>query len=86
MYFDRSISKQRASAGVGIIFPNRDFKVYSFKLTFECTNNVAEYEVLLLGLNALEDLKAKIIDVFGDYELVVNEVNYIYQTKHPRMR
>ena len=65
MYFDGSISKKGASAGIWIIYPNRDFKLYSFKLTFECTNNVAEYEALLLGLNALNDLKAKIIDVFG---------------------
>ena len=60
--------------------------MYSFKLTFECTNNVAEYEALLLGLIALKDVKAKRIDVFGDYELVVNQVNDNYQTKHPRMR
>ena len=34
----------------------------------------------------LEGNKAKIIDVFGDSELVVNQVNGSYQTKHPRMR
>ena len=45
--------------------------MYSFKLKFECSNNIAEYEALLLGLNALNDLKEKIIDVFGDLELVV---------------
>ena len=63
MYFDGSISKEGASAGVWIISPNREFKVYSFKLTFECTNNVSEYEALLLGLNALKYLNAKRIDV-----------------------
>ena len=83
MYFDGSISKEGAGAGIWIISPNRDFKVYSYKLTFECTNNVAEYEALLLGLNALKDLKEKRIDVFGDSELVVNQVNDSYQTKNP---
>ena len=65
MYFDGSISKEWASVGVWIIYLDREFKVYSFKLTFECTNNVAEYEDLMLGLNSLKYLKAKIIDVFG---------------------
>ena len=57
MYFDGSISKEGDGVGIWIISPNRYSKVYYFKLTFECTNNVAEYEALLLGLNALEDLK-----------------------------
>ena len=51
MYFDGSISKEGAGAGISIISPNRDFKVYSYKLTFERTKNVAGYEALLLGLN-----------------------------------
>ena len=48
--------------------------------------NVVEYEALLLGLNSLKDLKEKRIDVFGDSDLVVNQVNNIYEKKHPRMR
>ena len=48
MYFDGSICKEGTRAGIWIISPNRDFKVYSYKLTFECTNNVAEYESFLL--------------------------------------
>ena len=86
MYFDGSISREGTGAGIWIISPNSNSKIYSFKLTFECTNNVAEYETLLLGLNALKKLKEKIIDVFGDYELMVNQVNGSYQTKHPGMR
>ena len=41
MYFDRSAAKIGAGAGVYIISPIRDFKALSYKLTFECTNNVA---------------------------------------------
>ena len=48
MYFYGSIRKAGVGAGIWTISPNRDFKVYYFKLTFECTNNVAEYEALLL--------------------------------------
>ena len=69
-----------------IIYPIRDFKDLSYKLTFECTNNVAEYEALLLGLHALKYLGAQRIKVLGDAELVINQVNDSYQTRHPRMR
>ena len=86
MYFDGSAAKIGAGAGVYIISPIRDFKALSYKLTFECTNNVAEYEALLLGLHALKDLGAQRIKVLGDAELVINQVNDSYQTRHPRMR
>ena len=45
-----------------------------------------EYETLLLGLRTLKYLGAKKVQIFGDSELVVNQVNDIYQTKHLRMR
>ena len=40
MYFDGSISKEVVGDGIWIISPNMDFKLYSYKLTFEHTNNV----------------------------------------------
>ena len=86
MYFDGSVAKVGVGASVYIISPMRDFKDLSYKLTFECTNNVAKYESLLLGLNALKDLGAKRVQVMGDLEIVINHVNDSYQTKHPSMR
>ena len=59
MYFDGSAARISAGASVYIIFPIRDFKALSYKLTFECTNNVAKYEALLLGLHSLKDLGTK---------------------------
>ena len=50
MYFDGSVSKAGVDAGVYIISPTKEAKVHSYKLIFECSNNVAEYEALLLRL------------------------------------
>ena len=58
MYFDGSVAKVGVGAGVYIISPIRDFKALSYKLKFECTNNMAEYEALLLGLHRLKELGA----------------------------
>ena len=59
MYFDGSISKNGVGVGVYIMSPIRDFKYLSYKLNFECTNNVDEYEALLLGLNSLKVMGEK---------------------------
>ena len=78
MYFDGSVSKVGVSAGVYIISPTEDTKTYSYKLVFECSNNVTEHEALLLGLRVLKDLGAKTVKIFDDSKLVVNQVNDIY--------
>ena len=65
MYFDGYVAKIGASVGVYIISPIRDIKGLSYKLTFECTNKVAEYEALWLGLHALKDMGAKRVQVMG---------------------
>ena len=41
MYFDGSMAKVGDGAGVFIISPIIYFKAYSYKIVFECTNNVA---------------------------------------------
>jgi ribonuclease HI len=63
---------------VWINYPKGDVKLCSYKLIFECTNNMAEYEVLILGLKVLEELGAKRIVVLGDSELITNQIKCIY--------
>ena len=43
----------------------------SFNLVFECTNNQAEYEALVIGLEILLELRAKDVRVIGDSQLVL---------------
>jgi hypothetical protein len=49
MDFDGIVSKEGAGAGVWVRNPRNDTKLSSFKLYFECTNNIVEYEALILG-------------------------------------
>ena len=65
---------------------DKESKFLSYKLNFDCTNNMAEYESLILGLEALLKLKARNIHVCGDSELVIKQVEGAYQTKDVRMR
>ena len=86
MSFDGETSKKGAGAGIWIRPPMGEPKLLSYKLEFKCTNNVAEYEALILGLKALKHLQAQRINIRGDSELVIKEVYGSYQAKHPRLR
>ena len=44
---------------------------HACSLHFKCTNNLAEYEALILGLNLLRKLGAHRINVYGDSKLII---------------
>jgi len=50
MHFDRAKSNNGVGARVVVNSLSNEIKRYSFHLTKSCTNNVAEYEALCLGL------------------------------------
>ncbi|KAM1224306.1 hypothetical protein ACFX2G_044185 [Malus domestica] len=75
MYFDGSSTSSSAVVGVVIQSPNHDRWYFSLKLDFDCTNNQAEYEALIIGLGLLRDLRATRALVLGDSELVINQLN-----------
>ena len=50
MYFDGSLMKKGASAGLVFVSPLRVCMRYMVRLHFPSSNNVAEYEVLINGL------------------------------------
>ena len=87
MHFDGACSKAGAGAGVTISAPYYiEQTSYSYKFYFNCTNNVAEYEALILGIHILKKLQAKRVYIYGDFELVLRQVIGTYQAKHPKMR
>jgi ribonuclease HI len=88
MDFDGVVNKEGVGKIVWIIPPdaNCNSKLCSYKLAFDCTNNLVEYEALIFGLGTLRDLRAKNIYVHGDFEIIINQFKGTYQIKHPRMR
>ena len=51
----------------------------SFKLAYECTNNEAEYEALMLAILILKDFKVKKVLIRGDFELVIKKLQGEFQ-------
>jgi hypothetical protein len=72
MDFDGAVSKEGARAGVWLHNHRKRYSEnHSYKLNFQCTNNVVEYEALMLGLKLLKKVGAKQIMVRGDSELII---------------
>ena len=81
MYFDGASSKEGAGAGVLLISAGGEVISLMYKLEFKTTNNTAEYEALILGLRAAKDVGIKEFIVFGNSELVIQQVKNVYQVK-----
>ncbi|XP_052301368.1 LOW QUALITY PROTEIN: uncharacterized protein LOC127904008 [Populus trichocarpa] len=86
MFFDGAVNVYGNGAGAVIISPNKKQYPVSVKLHFECTNNTAEYEACILGLEAALELKIKKLDVYGDSMLIICQVKGEWQTKEEKLR
>jgi ribonuclease HI len=86
MSFDDACTKESAGVGVVFISPSKKISQLSFKLNFKVTNNIVEYEALLLGLNAAKEKEIRKLQVFGDADLIIQQVNKSFQAKHVRLK
>ena len=58
MYFDEAVNSKGASVGVILITPEGEMILMAKRLEFEVTNNQAEYEACIFGLEALQSIGA----------------------------
>jgi ribonuclease HI len=74
MFFDGSLMKTGAGAGLLFISPLRKHLRYVLRLHFPASNNVAEYEALVNGLRIAIELGIRRLDARGDSQLVIDQV------------
>lgn len=68
-------------AGIGAVLKISD-QIYNYKKYIgETTNNQAEYQALILGLEKAKEKGVDEIDCFLDSELVVKQLNREYKVK-----
>ena len=85
MVFDGASNALGNGIGVVIISPKGFHTPFTSRLCFECMNNMAEYEACILGLKVAIDLRIKLLDVYRDSALVINQVTGEWDTKHPNL-
>jgi ribonuclease HI len=74
MYFDGSLIKTGAGAGLLFISPLGKHVRYVLRLHFPASNNVTEYEALVNGLRIVVELGVRRLDARGDSQLVIDQV------------
>ncbi|KAK9017422.1 hypothetical protein V6N11_079901 [Hibiscus sabdariffa] len=66
----------------GILRSGRDILPYSFYIGKVCTNNAAEYEALIMGLELALKFKIRHIEIFGNAELVIKQMTTEYEVRY----
>jgi ribonuclease HI len=85
MYFDGSLMKTGAGAGLLFISPLEIHMRYVIRLHFASSNNVAEYEALVNGLRIAIELGVQHLDVHSDSQLVIDQVMKNSSCQDPKM-
>ena len=75
LYFDGASNQKGCGVGVLLVSPEGAHIPISVKLDFEATNNTAEYEACIVGLEAAVSLGVKHLQVFGDSSLKINHIS-----------
>ncbi|XP_066358223.1 uncharacterized protein [Miscanthus floridulus] len=85
MYFDGPLMKTRADAGLLFVSPLRVHMCYMIRLHFATSNNAAEYEAVVNGLQITIELGVRHLDMRGDSQLIVDQVMNESNCHDPKM-
>ncbi|KAM6562749.1 hypothetical protein CsatB_022747 [Cannabis sativa] len=85
LYFDGAARSSGAGAGIVFVTPSGGLIRYSFHILSICTNNVAEYEALVIGLEVALEMKVQSLEVFGDSLLVIKQMSGEFGVKHENL-
>ncbi|XP_075640480.1 uncharacterized protein LOC142612246 [Castanea sativa] len=86
IHTDESSNKHVGGAGVVLRTPKGDKIECMIRLNFSTTNNEAEYEALIAGLDLIIAAGANSMIVYSDSQIVTNQVNGSYECKNKRMK
>ena len=68
-----------------LVSPSKVKTCYAAKLDFSCTNNIAEYEALLLGLRKLKAMGIRRAILKTDSQVVSGHIDKSCKAKDPKL-
>jgi len=75
-----------AGAGISILDEKGNELVGASKYLGQCTNNEAEYQALLFGLERCAEFGSGSLKIYLDSELIVKQIRGEYKVKHPNLK
>ena len=87
LFFDgasRTDPEGNTIAGVGVVLisPHNYVIPRIFSLTEPCSNNIAEYNALLIGMQLAKEIGVKTLEAYSDSKLIVNQARGEYEVRH----
>ncbi|XP_072062070.1 uncharacterized protein [Arachis hypogaea] len=86
LHVDGSSNVTSGGAGVILESQNRVVIKQSVRYEFPVSNNQTEYEVLLAGLALAKEVRAKVLEINTDSQVVSSQINEDYQTRDPLLQ
>ena len=80
MFFDGAMNAKGAGIGAILISPTGQHYLTTTRLWFFCTNNTAEYEACIMGMNMAVDQDVEELLIMGDSDLIIRQVEGEWET------
>lgn len=88
LYTDGSCQGNPGEGGAGVVVKNEQGETISCIKRYlgPVTNNIAEYQALIVGLQEAQRLGATDVAIYLDAELVVNQITGVYRVRDRRLK
>ncbi|KAL0412333.1 UNVERIFIED_CONTAM: Ribonuclease HI [Sesamum radiatum] len=85
LHVDGSSTTQDNGASIVITSLQGEDLEFAMKFDFKASNNEAEYEALVIGMRMAHEVGAKHLLAYSDSQLIVKQVEFIYEAKEESM-
>jgi hypothetical protein len=85
VFYDGSWGTFGAGAAVVLVAPSKVITCYVARLDFSCTNNIAEYEALLLGLQNLRAMGIRRAILKTDSQVISGHIDKSSKARDPKL-
>ncbi|XP_070050165.1 uncharacterized protein [Nicotiana tomentosiformis] len=81
MFFDGAVNIKGVGIGAILISPTGQHHPATTRLWFFCTNNAAEYEARIMGMNMTVDLDVQELLIMDDSDLIIQQLQGEWETR-----
>ncbi|XP_070042139.1 uncharacterized protein [Nicotiana tomentosiformis] len=81
IFFDGAVNAKGVGIGAILISPMGQHYPDITRLWFFCTNNTAEYEACIMGMNMAIDMDVEELLIMGDFDLIIRQAQGEWETR-----